>query len=168
MLNYVGNIKCVNNKMAIHIWNAKLLFAAIGINRECKAWIIKEIEGEHETATEKKNYYCGKIYKVCELCSNNGALPSFFFIYSMNMSASTFNGQKYVWSYTKSNTDSQKYRGVHTHSHKNLIKYEICLNIISTSKAKRSEDEKCTQNEWCKTQIFANLFTLLALKLVKC
>lgn len=44
MLNYVGNIKCVNNKMAIRIWNAKLVRAAIGINREYKAWIIKEIE----------------------------------------------------------------------------------------------------------------------------
>lgn len=37
MLNYVGNIKCVNNKTAIHISNAKLVYAAIEINRERKA-----------------------------------------------------------------------------------------------------------------------------------
>lgn len=93
---HIKNMKCVNNKMAIRIWNAKLL----GCNRHewrdresvYKAWIIK---GPIEFVLWPK-------------CKAASTLVSFFFIYGMNTSLSTFNGLWDVWSY-RTLTDIKKW-----------------------------------------------------------
>lgn len=98
---HIKNMKCVNNKMAIRIWNAKLL----GCNRHewrdresvYKAWIIK---GPIEFVLWPK-------------CKAASTLLSFFFIYGMNTSLSTFNGLWDVWSY-RTLTDIKKMKCVWT------------------------------------------------------
>lgn len=93
---HIKNMKCVNNKMAIRIWNAKLLCCNRHESREresvYKAWIIK---GPIEFVLWPK-------------CKAASTLVSFFYIYGMNTSLSTFNGLWDVWSY-RTLTDIKKW-----------------------------------------------------------
>lgn len=70
--------------MAIRIWNAKLVRAAIGINREYKAWIIKEIEEAQANGEWREEKIIAAKYEVsisvCGVLCTRDALLSFFFI----------------------------------------------------------------------------------------
>lgn len=96
MLNYVGNIKCVNNKMVIRIWNAKLVRAAIGINREYKAWIIKEIEEAQANGERKKLLRQNmKWASVCVWCTVYSRCIAIIFLHLIQHG--TWHGEHVQW-----------------------------------------------------------------------